>query len=281
LIDLVSKRLASYNASSAIEEAYAIKEILQEVSLYLLWRADFFNIAAFQGGTSLRILHRLPRFSEDLDFILLKPNKSFDWGQYRLPLARGLQEFGLESQVLDKSRMDRNIREALLKNDSIAHQLNLKFASGRAGPTVKIKLEIDVNPPSGSTFAHTYLDFPLDFEIQHQDLPSNLALKIHALLCRPYVKGRDWYDFTWYTQQKIRPNLPHLQAALRQLGPWQGQKLKLTPEWTVERLVEKIRAIDWKKAAADVERFLGPAERKSLSLWNARFFESKAASLAA
>ena len=146
---------------------------------------------------------------------------------------------------------------------------------------MKIKLEIDVNPPPGSTFAHTYLDFPLDFEVQHQDLPSNFALKIHALLCRPYVKGRDWYDFTWYTKQKILPNWPHLDAALRQLGPWQGQKLKLTPEWVVDRLNEKIRAIDWKKAATDVERFLGPAERKSLSLWSTRFFESKAMSLAA
>lgn len=281
MIDLIAKRLASYNASNAIEEDQAIKEILQKVALYLLWRADFFNVAAFQGGTSLRILHGLPRFSEDLDFILSKPDKSFDWARYRPARIRGLQEFGLESEVLDKSRMDRNIREALPKNNSIANQLNLKFSGGRARPTVKIKLEIDVNPPAKSAFAHTYLDFPLDFEVQHQDLPSNFALKIHALLCRPYVKGRDWYDFTWYTRQKIQPNWPHLEAALRQLGPWQGQKLKLTSAWIVEQLNEKIRAIDWKKAASDVERFLASAERKSLSLWSARFFESKTASLTA
>lgn len=280
MIDLIRQRLASYAASNAAEEDQAIKEILQEVALYLLWRADFFDVGAFQGGTSLRILHGLPRFSEDLDFILLKPDKSFDWGRYLPHLITGLQEFGLESEVLDKSKMDRNIREALLKNDSIGNQLNLKFASGRARPTVKIKLEIDINPPAGSAFAHTYLDFPLDCEIQHQDLPSNFALKIHALLCWPYVKGRDWYDLTWYTRQKVQPNLPHLKAALRQVGPWQGQKPKVTATWVVDRLNEKIREIDWKKAAGDVERFLGPAERKSLSLWSTRFFESKAASLA-
>jgi hypothetical protein len=194
--------------------------------------------------------------------------------------ANGVEEDqSIKEILLDKSKMDRNIREALLKNDSIGNQLNLKFVSGRARPTVKIKLEIDINPPAGSTFAHTYLDFPLDFEVQHQDLPSNFALEIHALLCRSYVKGRDWYDFTWYTKQKIHPNLPHLEAALSQLGPWQGQKLKRGPAWVIERLNEKIKEINWRKAAADIERFLGPTERNSLRLWSVQFFESKTASL--
>jgi predicted nucleotidyltransferase component of viral defense system len=280
LIELIRQRLASYDAGNAAEEERATKEILQEVVLYLLWRATFFDVAAFQGGTSLRILHQLPRFSEDLDFILLKPTRTFEWRRYLPALTQGLQEFGLESELLDKSRMDRNIREALLKNDSIGNQLNLKFASGRERPIVKIKLEIDINPPGGSTFAHTYLDFPLDFEVQHQDLPSNFALKLHALLCRPYLKGRDWYDFNWYVKQKVRPNLPHLQAALDQLGPWQGRKRKVTLSWVIDRLNDKIDTIDWSKAAADVERFVGSAERQSLKLWSTRFFRTKAASLA-
>ncbi len=262
-----------------MEEEQATKEILQEVALYLLWRSGFFEIAAFQGGTSLRILHRLPRFSEDLDFILRQPSKVFDWGRYLQPLLTGLTEFGLQSEVLDKSRMDRNIREALLKSDSISNQLNLKFNEGRNAPTLKIKLEIDINPPLGSTFAYTYLDFPLDFEVCHQDLPSNLALKIHALLCRPYVKGRDWYDFSWYIKQNISPNLSHLEAAVDQVGPWKGQQPRIDARWIVDKLNEKIATIDWRAAAADVERFLGPAERASLKLWSGRFFSAKAAQL--
>jgi len=83
-----------------------------------------------------------------------------------------------------------------------------------------IKLEIDINPPAGSGFEYSYLDFPTDFEVCHQDLSSNLTLKIHALLCRPYTKGRDWYYFNWYMRKKIKPNLPLLQAALIQDGPW-------------------------------------------------------------
>ena len=262
-----------------MEEEQATKEILQEVALYLLWRSGFFEIAAFQGGTSLRILHQLPRFSEDLDFILRQPSEVFDWGRYLQPLLTGLTEFGLQSEVLDKSRMDRNIREALLKSDSISNQLNLKFNEGRNAPTLKIKLEIDINPPLGSTFAYTYLDFPLDFEVCHQDLPSNLALKIHALLCRPYVKGRDWYDFSWYIKQNISPNLSHLEAAVDQVGPWKGQQPRIDARWIVDKLNEKIATIDWRAAAADVERFLGPAERASLKLWSGSFFSAKAAQL--
>jgi len=276
LIDLIRQRLTSYHPRDALEEEQAVKEILQEVALYSLWRGGFFEIAAFQGGTSLRILHKLPRFSEDLDFILQQPNASFDWGRYLEPLLAGLTEFGLKSEVLDKSKMDRNIREALLKNDSISSQLNLSFGRGRSRPTLKIKLEIDINPAAGSTFAYTYLDFPLDFEVCHQDLPGNFALKIHALLCRPYIKGRDWYDFNWYIKQKVSPNLPHLQAALNQFGPWRQQNPVISTRWVVDRLNEKIATIDWKAAAADVERFLGAADRESLKIWSARFFTTRA-----
>jgi len=279
LIDLIRQRLASYGAKNALEEEHATKEILQEVALYLLWRADFFEVAAFQGGTSLRILHKMPRFSEDLDFILQQPSAVFDWGQYLKPLLSGLTEFGLQSEVLDKSKMDRNIREAVLKNDSISSQLNLKFSQRRSSPALKIKLEIDINPPAGSTFTYSYLDFPLDFEVCHQDLPSNFALKIHALLCRPYVKGRDWYDFSWYVRQHVRPNLPHLEAALDQMGPWKDKHTQVSAQWVVEKLNERIATIDWRATAADVERFLGPAERESLKLWSARFFSSKAAQI--
>ena len=279
MIELIQQRLDGYKATNALEEEHATKEILQEVALYALWRTDFFEVAAFQGGTSLRILHKLPRFSEDLDFILKAPDLSFGWGTYLTGLLSGLEQFGLQSEVLDKTRMDKHVREAVLRDDSISQQLNLKFLQGPTNRLLRIKLEIDVNPPAESGFAYSYLDFPLDFEVCHQDLGSNFALKIHALLCRPYLKGRDWYDFNWYTKQGARPNLAHLQAALRQHGPWAGQTVTVSHEWLVDALAEKIASVDWKTAANDVERFLIPLERKSLELWSRRFFEAKLASL--
>lgn len=275
MIELIQQRLATYQAKNSLEEEQATREILQEIALYCLWRADFFEVAAFQGGPSLRILYQLPRFSEDLDFILKSPDSDFSWNHYLPKLIEGLKEFGLQSEVLDRSNMDRNIREALLKDNSIGNQLNLHFYDGRPRPTLKIKLEIDVNPPAGSAFDYTYLDFPLDYEVCHQDLASNFALKIHALLCRPYIKGRDWYDFNWYVKQRTRPNLSHLKAALQQYGPWKDQGINVTGDWFANALSEKIRTIDWIAAAADVERFLNTSEKQSLKLWSERFFLSK------
>ena len=275
MIDLIQQRLDDYKATNQVEEEQALKEILQEVALYTLWRSGFFEVAAFQGGTSLRILHKLPRFSEDLDFLLKAPDPDFKWGGYLDELIAGLQEFGLRSEVLDKSRMDQNIRKALLKDDSVGQQLNLAFYQGPADRKLKIKLEIDVNPPRGSGYEYTYLDFPLDYEVCHQDLSSNFALKIHALLCRPYIKGRDWYDFNWYVKQKVTPNLDHLQAALYQYGPWKDEELTIDLDWLNRALTEKITGIDWKDATKDVERFLSSAEKQSLKLWSERFFTSR------
>ena len=223
----------------------------------------------------MRILHKLPRFSEDLDFILKEPDPKFEWSGYLNQLLKGLEEFGLQSEVLDKSQMDQNIKKALLKDNSVTNQLSLAFYQGHPDRKLNIKLEIDINPPAGSNFEHSYLDFPLDFEVCHQDLSSNFSLKIHALLCRPYLKGRDWYDFIWYVKQNIRPNLPHLQAALIQYGPWKGQEIEIDADWLNHTLLEKVAAIDWSEATQDVERFLNTAEKESLKLWSDHFFNNK------
>lgn len=279
MIEILQQRLDRYRVGNALEQEHALKEILQEVGLYALWRADFFDVAAFQGGTSLRILQRLPRFSEGLDFILKTPDAGFDWQRYLEPMTAVLTEFGLRSELLDKSRMDSAVRTAVLKGDSISQQLNLEFVHGPTDKKLRIKLEIDVNPPAGSGFAYTYLDFPLDHEVCHQDLASNFALKIHALLCRPYLKGRDWFDFGWYVAQDVQPNLPLLQAALLQQGPWRDQPLVVDVAWLQATLRHKLASIDWRAAAEDVRRFLAPAQQHSLRLWSAGLFSAKVGKL--
>ncbi|MEX0583862.1 MAG: nucleotidyl transferase AbiEii/AbiGii toxin family protein, partial [Sneathiella sp.] len=223
MIELIQERLESYDAKNSLEEEQALKEIMQEIALYALWRADFFDLGVFQGGTSLRILHGLPRFSEDLDFMLKASDPCFEWAKYLQPLLLCFEEFGLRSEALPKGRMDSRVRKAIIKDNAITNQLNLTFDRGNRFQKLKIKLEIDVQPPAESGYDYTFLDFPLDFEVCHQDLASNFALKLHALLCRGFVKGRDWFDFGWYIKQGVSPNLTHLGHALRQFGPWAGQ----------------------------------------------------------
>ena len=275
MIELIQKRLTSYNAANQLEEEYAIKEVLQEIVLYGLWRADFFDLAAFQGGTSLRILNGMTRFSEDLDFILKKSNPDFTWPAYLERMIACLEEFGIKSEALNKGRMDQRIKKALIKDNSICSQLNLSFFRENPAKKLKIKLEIDVDPPENSGFEYSYLDFPLDFEVCHQDLSSNFALKIHALLCRPYPKGRDWYDFIWYLKQGVTPNLPHLQSALYQWGPWERQEIKVDLKWLKHALAEKVVLINWQDAAVDVAPFIIPQEQHGLKLWSSKFFLHK------
>lgn len=279
MIDLIQKRLAGYNAAGPVEEENALKEIVQEIVLFALWQANFFEVAAFQGGTSLRILYGLPRFSEDIDFILLEPDRAFSWQPYLENLTEACKEFGIEPEVLDKKHMDRNVKAALIKDNSITNQLNLRFMNNQSNRTLKIKLEIDCNPPAGSDFDYAYLDFPVDFEVCHQDMSSNFSLKTHALLCRGYLKGRDWYDFNWYIAQGIKPNLLLLQNALIQYGPWKGEAMDIDQDWLINALKEKIISINWNEAADDVSRFLNPIEQKGLLVWNERFFMSKLGNL--
>jgi len=275
LIDLIQKRLADHNPSGPLDEENALKEIVQEIILFALWRAAFFEVAAFQGGTSLRILYGMSRFSEDIDFILREPNPEFQWRPHLENIAETCEEFGIAPQVLDKQRMDSNVKAALIKDTSVANQLDLRFYDQKPGKKLTIKLEIDTNPPTGSDFEYTYLSFPVDYEVRHQNLSSNFALKMHALLCRPYLKGRDWYDFNWYIAQGITPKIELLKNALLQYGPWQGQDVNVDRAWLVNALRDKMTSIDWQEAAADVERFLKPIEQKSLKLWSERFYLHK------
>jgi predicted nucleotidyltransferase component of viral defense system len=277
---IIETKLADYNAANPLEEENAIKEIIQEIALYGLWRAKFFDVAVFQGGTSLRILHQLPRFSEDLDFMLLAPDPAFDWRPYLKVLTETFEEYGLSPETVSKAQMDKRIRNAVIKDNSVANQLDLSFERRDDRKKLKIKLEIDVEPPAHSGDAFTFLDFPVDYEVRHQDMASNFALKIHALLCRDYVKGRDWYDFAWYVSKGIFPNLQHLQAALQQFGPWsKNDALSVDIAWLEKHLAARIQEIDWDKAKEEVRRFLRPIEAESLNLWSNRFFDSKLSKL--
>jgi predicted nucleotidyltransferase component of viral defense system len=281
VIEIIKQRLENYKlgpilGAGPMERENALKEILQNIALYALWRADFFEVALFQGGTSLRILHSLPRFSEDLDFMLRAPDDGFGWEKYLTPMQDTFEQFGLALTASSKDQMDKRIRAALIKDDSIANQLDLAFTDQGHARAIKIKLEIDVKPPPFSREATTFLDFPLDHEVRHQDLASNFALKIHALLCRGFIKGRDWYDFGWYVAKGISPNLGHLEAALHLSGPWAGQgDLMIDAAWLNTSLGAAISGINWLEASEDVRRFLRAPEAKSLDLWSQRFFLAK------
>jgi hypothetical protein len=131
---------------------------------------------------------------------------------------------------------------------------------------------VDTNPPSFSGHELQYLDFPFVSSVAVQDRPSLFAGKLHALLCREYIKGRDWYDFIWYTGNRTSINYDFLTSAINQLGPWQGQSIVVDKEWLLNELEQKIHLVNWKQAAEDIRRFVRAAEQPSLDLWSKELF---------
>ncbi len=272
--NIIDVRLETYAPKTIEDEEHALKEILQEIALYGLANADFFDKAIFQGGSALRILYNLPRFSEDLDFILKAPDPHFKWEPYINAIIKTCKQYGVHPEIIDKSRVSSTVKKMFLKDDSIGKLIDLSFVH-HPGRKLAIKFEIDTNPPVGSTVDVKFLEFPLDYSIVAQDLSSSFAGKCHALLCREYIKGRDWYDFTWYVTRKIIPNYIFLENALNQQGPWMNQGITLTPAWFLETMQKKIHSIDWNKAASDVESFLNTQDRQILKLWGIDFFMDK------
>lgn len=278
-VEIIQQKLLSYQCQTVLDQENALKEISQEVALMALSRSGFFKIAAFQGGTCLRILYGLERFSEDLDFVLGEPDQHFDWDIYIKSMSDEFSAYGYHLEVINKKKLDKTIKTAFIKADSIGGLLVIKdVRSNRA--KLQIKLEIDTNPPTGSQYEIKYLDFPLAFSIQTQNLPSLFASKNHALLCREYTKGRDWYDFLWYVARQTPINFTLLNHAIQQAGPWTDKKISVNANWLVKELRIRINNIDWEMAKKDVARFLRPHELPTLNLWSKEFFLSRTDKLA-
>lgn len=272
-VNIIQQRLGSYDCKDALEEDQALREIVQELLLAGLSRTDYFKFALFQGGTALRIFYGLQRFSEDLDFVLRKADPDFDLVFFLKSACRELEAFGFHFEIIDKSSETRAVRKVFIKQDAAGIFLDLRYIlKDRSAKSLRIKVECDVNPPSGSGGEIKYLDFPFACAVALQDTPSLFSGKLHAVLCREYVKGRDWYDLLWYWSQKTQVNVEFLSAALDQVGPWKGQGVKADAGWLREVLTKKIMSMDWQAVRRDVEPFLKVRERPSLSLWGKEFF---------
>ncbi|MDD5707596.1 MAG: nucleotidyl transferase AbiEii/AbiGii toxin family protein [Kiritimatiellae bacterium] len=271
--NVLSAKLREYAPANAVEQDNVLQEMMQHYVLASLSRAGLFADAIFHGGTCLRIVNGINRFSEDLDFLLKRPDSDFRWQSYLEAVRKDCAQEGIVFEIQDKAEAATAVRKAFLKTDSFGKLLTLELPFERYhARKLRIKLEIDTNPPAGSAFTTSYITFPVTIPLTTQTLESSFALKMHALLCRSYVKGRDWYDFVWYVSHKVRPDLALLEHALDQQGPWASRRTSVTWPWMVETLQTVIGQVDWAVARQDVQRFLPLREQESLNLWNAPFF---------
>ena len=278
--NILQKMLEKYEINNEQDEINAMKEIIQEIVLSGLSRGRFFDEAAFYDGTALRIFYGLDRFSEDLDFALIKPNINFDLSKYFTFIENEVKSYGLNLVVNKKEKGEySNITSAFLKGDTMEHVLlfftdNNHQTNNKVLKDIKIKFVVDINPPAGANYELKYQLLPSPYQIRLYDLPSLFAGKIHAILCRKWnltTKGRDLYDYVFFLSLNTKVNIDLVKNKLIE-----SKYIKESDSFNVdilrELLKEKFKEINYDNAREDVKPFI--KNISSLDLWSKEFFIS-------
>lgn len=285
IAEAILKRLERYKCSSQQEYEAALLEIIQEITLLGLWRSKFFEKGVFYGGTALRILYGLDRFSEDLDFSLMMKAPDFQMDVYTAGVTRELQSLGFEVTVEEKKKTaDSAVKSAFIKANTREHFLRIGLSPQdqkrmHSDKFLKVKFEVDTDPPLRFDINYLSLTFPGPFSVATMTLPDLFAGKMHALLFRDYkgwVKGRDWYDFLWFLGQNTPLGLSHLEERMQQMNQFPKNQ-QLTEEKLKELLEARIQKLDVAAAAADVRRFI--KDPWKISHWSQEYFLESAKQL--
>lgn len=275
---IIEQMLRKDRVQTPDDKTNNIKEIVQEVVLCGLSRGGFFKEAAFYGGTALRIFHGLDRFSEDLDFSLKTPDPNFEFTKYLPTLEREIRSYGLGFNVESKEKsVESAIKSAFLKGNTKEHILMFYrdeqlVSSIAANELIKIKFEVDTNPPGYANFESKYRLLPIPYEVTLYNMPSLFAGKIHATIGRAWksrVKGRDLYDYVFYLSRGTKVNLAHTTARLEQSGHISPAN-QFTLEDLKELLCERFANIDYNLAKDDVAPFI--QNKRELDVWTSNFF---------
>jgi predicted nucleotidyltransferase component of viral defense system len=280
---MIKEWIQEYGPSNEDEALAALREIMQEIALAALSRTDFFKRAAFYGGTALRIFHGLDRFSEDLDFSLLQTEENFSLEPYFNAISDEFQGLGMTVSLRKKEKNGNSpIESAFLKSETLWEELvlvNVVEQLGiRSNRNVKIKIEIDRNPPQKFQTEEKLLLRPFSFYVKCFDLPSLFAGKMHALLFRKWknrVKGRDWFDMEWYIRKGVRLNLEHFLQRAKDSGDW--NETTISEAEFRELLQNRIKNTPIERVVQDVRPFVKNVQ--ALNIWNAQYFLDLAAQL--
>ena len=262
--EIYQNMLSAYDLSTDQSKRNATFEVNQQIILAGLYQGGFFEKAAFYGGTCLRIFHGLNRFSEDMDFSLLNKDESFDFSQYFQPIIDEFDAIGrrVDIQKKDKKNFGK-VESAFLKDTTDVYDISFQTEK-----SIKIKIEVDTNPPLHFTTEQKLLIEPRSFMTRCFTLPNLFAGKMHALVYRAWknrVKGRDWYDFEWYIRNRIPLDFIHLQERIKEFNGCEKSK-----EEFIADLEQRLRSADIKQVKADVMPFI--KNPKEMTIWSNEYF---------
>lgn len=256
--------LRGYEINSAKEKHNAVYEITQQVVLAGLHRGGFFDRAAFYGGTCLRLFHQLPRFSEDMDFSLLAPDDEFKFENYFQPIIDEFDSLGRRVEIKKKDKKNfGKVDSAFLKDTT-----DIYHVAFQTEKTVKVKIEVDTQPPLMFHTEQRALTIPYTFMVRCFQLPDLFAGKMHALVFRNWktrVKGRDWYDFEWYVRWRVPLDFNHLQERICEFNG-----ITVSKEEFMTKLKERLSTTNIDDVKEDVRGFV--IDPHELDIWSNDYF---------
>lgn len=274
---MIKEWIEEYNPQNEEEILSALREIMQEITLAGLSRTNFFEKAAFYGGTALRIFYGLDRYSEDLNFSLLKPDSSFSIEPYFKAILDEFKSLGLTVSIKETKKTKQTaIDSAFLKTETIWQEIVLediiKETGVRSNKTLKIKIEADKKPPLNFKTEEKLLLRPFSFYVKCFTKPSLFAGKLHALLFRKWknrVKGKDWYDLEWYIKKGIPLDVNHFLARAKDTNDWQNNSI--SNEQIIALLDTKIKSVSFNHIKEDLIRFI--KNEDNLNIWSTQYFQ--------
>lgn len=274
---MIKEWIAEYNPQNEEEILSSLREIMQEITLAGLSRTDFFEQTAFYGGTALRIFYGLDRYSDDLDFSLLKPDLDFSIEPYFKAIQDEFKSLRLTVSITERKKTNQTtIDSAFLKAETIWQEIVLediiKETGVRSNKTLKIKIEVDRQPPLNFRTEERLLLRPFSFYVKCLTKPSLFAGKMHALLFRKWkdrVKGRDWYDLEWYIKKGIPLDVNHFLTRAKDTNDWQDDSI--SNEQIIGLLDAKIKSVSFSSIKADVARFIQNDD--GLHIWSPEYFK--------
>lgn len=277
----IASMLATYGKLNDIrDEENALKEIIQKICLRALQREGFFTKAAFYGGTALRIMYGLQRFSEDLDFYLETPDPGFRWVTYKKAVETELKTYGFEADFeAKKDDSESPVGSAFVKQSTLKGLILIE-SKLKASKTalLKVRLELDKSNPPGATYEEQFLRQPEIFRVRTLDKSSLFAGKMHAIIARQYnnrVKGRDYFDLLFYIQNNTKVNLNYLTNKLQDSGHIKNDVV-LDENKLRNLYLEKIETVNFQQAMQDVSPYLNARQIEALKEWNTDYFKALA-----
>lgn len=273
---MIREWIQEYKPQNKVQAEAALREIMQEVALAGLQRTGFFEKAAFYGGTALRIFYGLNRYSEDLEFSLLEINPDFSLEPYFEGIISEFEAIGMSVSIREKKKTKQTkVDSAFLKSETVWRELILDGIIPQVGvqasPGIKIKIEVDCEPPLGFETEEKLLLKPFSFYVKCFTLPNLFAGKMHALFFRKWgtrVKGRDWFDLEWYVRNGVALDLHHFFLRAKDTSDWTENTI--TQDQLIQLLKDKIHMVSFERIREDIVRFIPDAS--VLDIWSSQYF---------